>query len=154
MTNKIRRYFESGPGRYNGSAYDTFKRKIADGESLRNLCRFLEGAGLKVSPTTVQKYIDTLEVEYRQQRKVEKELQKNKKGIRQKLRSIFHKNELPLEIECTHTNTRLAFDVASESIITICCNPKCKKVIGRDDPQSKSRNYKEKSLIILEALQK
>ena len=93
MVNKIRRYFESGPGKYNRSAYDVFKRKIANGESLRNLCRFLEGAGLKVSPSTVSKYIYNLDIEYKQQRTVEKELQKEKRGVRQKLRSIFHKNE-------------------------------------------------------------
>lgn len=141
MVNKITKFFEKGPGKYNRSAYDTLNRKIANGESLRNLCRFLEGAGLKVSPSTVSKYIGTLEIEYKEQRKVEK--------IGKKIKQFFKKNEMSIKTQCKHINTTCFLD--HDGMISVKCYH-CQKIIGRHDPSKQSKRWQYKHQIILEAL--
>lgn len=151
MRCKICRFWET-KARFKLTEKTKFEQMAREGSSLKELSQYLEFCGLKTSRETVRQHLKHMDLDVRRQREAEKEIQKEKKGIGQKLRSFFHKNDLPFEVECKHEITESFFSIADERVYTKC--KKCEKILGSADPQDKSRNHREKTLIILEALQK
>jgi transposase-like protein len=149
MVNKIKRFFRDGAGKYQQDVLRTFHAKIGSGASLRELAKFLDySCQLKVSHSTVARYIKEIQPELREQRQVEKLADKAKKI----LSKISLKKE-KVEEPCNHPQHALRsyWNLGKECTETKCTI--CGKVFTSFNPSSRSSRTRYKEQLILEALQ-
>lgn len=148
---KICKFFETGHGQYRNTEKAIFDHKIRENVSLRELSKYLEySCRLKVSHNSIKNHIQHCMPEAVQlQRSAEMDVKKKNSGLKTKIKSLFFrpKEEFP---ECNHLHTEIWFQ---DGLVWTKCRH-CKKVLGKHDPQQKTRNSKEKNLILLEALLK
>ncbi len=149
---KICKYFSSGHGQYRQTEKAIFEHKLREGVSLRELSKYLEySCRLKVSHNLIRNHIkNCMSKDVKAQRDAEKGRQKANKSLKNRVKSIFFRSTEDLKIECKHQFTESWFQ--DGKVWTRCKS--CNEVLGCNDPQEKSRNSREKTLILLEALMK
>ena len=125
--------FWSTQGKYRIGEKATFEKKCREGSSLRDMVKYLEFCGLKVSRETVRRHLQCMDIDVRLQRKAEIEIKKEQKGIRGKLRGIFRRPHVGVKLECEHKFTENFFDINEEVVRTKCST--CGKILsGSIDP--------------------
>ena len=146
---KIGKFFSSGNGQYRQNEKAIFEHKIREGVSLRELSKYLEySVRLKVSYNTIKNHIkNCMSKDVQLQREANIEVQKRNSSLKSKVKKLFFRNEDEF-VECKHLSTLSWFQ---DGLVWTRCR-QCKKILGKQEPQEKSRNSKEKTLILLEAL--
>jgi hypothetical protein len=147
---KICKYFGKGYGRLRIAEKQIFEKKCYENVSFRELSKYLEySCQLKVSHNLVRNHIKhCMPREVELQREAEKEIQKSKKSLKNRVKGFFFKSSEEVRLECKHHNTFSWFEFGQ--VWTKCTD--CNEILGKCDPQEKSRNSREKTLILLEAL--
>lgn len=146
---KVCKYFSKGHGQYRTEEKRIFEHKIREGISLRELSRYLEySVRLKVSHNSIRNHIkNCMPEDVQHQREANIEVQKRNSSLKSKVKKLFFRNEDEF-VECKHLSTLSWFQ---DGLVWTRCR-QCKKILGKQEPQEKSRNSKEKTLILLEAL--
>ena len=140
---------------YRQSEKETFEKLVREGTSLRRLEVFFLALNLKVRKDAISNHIKKcMSLEVSEQRTIEKEIQKGKVTIGQKVKGFFirPKEEPIIPTECPHTVTIPFFDLSSERVRVRC--RQCGKVLsGSVDPHKKQKR-RRKDLIVYGSLKK
>lgn len=147
---KICKYFSEGHGKYRLSEKEIFEKKIRENVSLRELSKYLEySCRLKVSHTLIRNHIkNCMSKDVQLQREAEDRVQKANRSIKKRVKNFFFRQDEQVSPGCKHLNT---FNWFEQGQVWTRCKD-CNEILGKNDPQEKSRNSREKNLIILEAL--
>ena len=155
---KICKYFSEGHGQYRTSEKAIFEHKIREGNSLRELAKYLEYAlRLKISHNLIRSHItNCVPEDVRLQREAEVRVQKENKSLTKKFKKFILRHTVDLQIsKCPHLNQGAFFDMDME-----VCRQRCKDcgeiLTGSLDPNEAGRKRQRdmRNLVILEALWK
>ena len=140
---------------YRQSEKEIFEKLVREGTSLRRLEVFFQALNLRVRKDAISNHIKKcMNLEVSEQRRIEKELAKEK-GLRElgrKISGFFIKPKLEeLPKKCPHTATTSFQSFHDGNIYTKCLE--CGKILGSFDPHSKKTKRKN-DLLILESLRK